>query len=43
MAGAGAYVGSLLQVEPDNAEYLFLKRIVVGEDMNKQGTIYRNP
>ena len=43
MAGAGAYVGSLLQVEPDNAEYLFLNRIVVGEDMNKQGTIYRNP
>lgn len=37
MAGAGAYVDSLLQVEPDNAEYLFLKRIVVGEDMEQVG------
>lgn len=37
MVGAGAYVDSLLQVEPDNAEYLFLKRIVVGEDMEQVG------
>lgn len=33
MAGAGAYVDSLLQVEPDNAEYLYLRSLAAIDDL----------
>lgn len=35
MAGAGAYVDSLLQVDPDNAEYLYLRSFAAVDDLDQ--------
>ena len=41
MAGAGAYVDSLLQVDPDNAEYLYLRSFAAVDDLDQIKNLFK--